>query len=208
MRQQGSFAEYRLPPGRHGLAREQVAENQRWRLLGAAAEVVAERGFLHTRAPDVAACASVSRSTFYTHFDDLTECLLAAYEMTADCVRQLIANACEAEEGRDARLRAAIDAVLQFFAAEPSLACMFGSELAAGVPEIAAARARLVDQLGQLLAAEDGARGSGSAAPSPNTEKHLVAGALSIVSTRISEGDTETLTGLGAGLAEVMGAFE
>jgi AcrR family transcriptional regulator len=202
--QQGSFADFRLPPGRHRLSQEQVAENQRWRLLGAAGEVVAERGFLHTKAPDIARCAGVSRSTFYSHFDGLSNCLLAAYEMAADCVLELIADTCGHGGGRDSRLRAAVDAVLRFFTAEPSLACLFGSELAAGIPEVASARASLTERLSQLLVASDGDSKDGSVARPFGMERHLVAGALSLVSDRISEGEVEALPSLSAELAEVL----
>jgi hypothetical protein len=48
-----AFAAYRLPSGRHHIPPELVAENQRWRLLGAAAEVLAERGYAHTKTADI-----------------------------------------------------------------------------------------------------------------------------------------------------------
>jgi len=200
----GSFADFRLPPGRHRLSQEQVAANQRWRLLGAAAEVVAEQGYLHTKASDVSRCAGVSRTTFYKYFDDLPLCLLAAYEMTVDCVRELIAAACESEGEWEARLRLAVDSVLEFFVAEPTLACLFGSQPAAGVPQIAIARANLIDRLCPLLASGRTARENGADQLPASAEKHLIAGALSVVSDRIADGDVERLPSLAPALVEIL----
>ena len=55
-----AFQEFRLPPGRHGIAPEAVAQNQRWRLLGAAAEVLAEQGHVNTTSTRVSKRAGVS----------------------------------------------------------------------------------------------------------------------------------------------------
>ena len=49
-----SFRDHRLPPGRHGLSREEVVESQRWRLLGAVAEELAESGHVRTTSTRVA----------------------------------------------------------------------------------------------------------------------------------------------------------
>src|SRR6187551_64047 len=78
-RQRRSFAEFRLPPGRHGIPADEVAANQRWRLLGAAAEVLAEQGHVNTTSTQVSKHAGVSPATFYQHFDNISDCLVAAY---------------------------------------------------------------------------------------------------------------------------------
>jgi len=93
-----SFAEFRLPPGRHGIPPDQVAENQRWRLLGAAAEVLAEQGHVNTNSTRVSKAAGVSPATFYQHFDNIGACLLAAYEAATDCVMEIVSEACREEQ--------------------------------------------------------------------------------------------------------------
>ena len=77
----------RLPPGRHGLPREFVAENQRERLLNGVVEAVAEHGYNATTIGAITAAAKISRRTFYEHFRDKEGCFLAAYEMIDDHVR-------------------------------------------------------------------------------------------------------------------------
>ncbi len=181
------FAAFRLPRGRHNIPPEQVVESQRWRLLGATAEVLAERGYAQTRVADVAARAGVSRGTFYELFEDLPACLLAAYEMAADCVCDLADSACESGGGCEVSLRAALEEILRFLAEEPSLAHLLGAEAAVGVPAIAAARERFVDRLTGM-----------------EVERRPVEGALALVSDWVAGGKTDRLPELAPQLAELI----
>jgi AcrR family transcriptional regulator len=178
---------FQLPRGRHGIPPEQVAESQRWRLLGAAAEVLAERGYARTRVADIAAKAGVSRGTLYEHFDDLPACLLAAYEMAADCVCDLAASARGAEREWGACLRAALEEIMGFLTEEPALAHLFSTEVAVGVPAIAAARERLIERLVEMGA-----------------ERRSLEGALALVSWRVSAGDAALLPELAPQLARLI----
>jgi len=178
---------FRLPRGRHGIPPEQVAESQRWRLLGAVAEVLAERGYARVRVSDVAARAGVSRGTFYEFFEDLPACLLAAYEMVAECVCDLGASACGAEGEWEGRLRVALEEILRFLAEEPALAQLLSAEVTAGVPAVAAARERLLDRL-----TETGA------------ERHSLEGAFALALARIASGEAVDLPGLAPQLAELI----
>ena len=201
-----SFAAYRLPAGRHGIAPELVAENQRWRLLGAAAEVLAERGYAHTKTADIASRAGVSRSTFYEHFDDLAACLLAAYEMAADCLCDLVSGACEGERAQDwpARLRAAIEEALAFLASEPALAHLLGPAAPAGDLAIAAARDRLINRLAWPLRSGRKLRAEAASALPPDTERRLAAAALGLISDRVAAGEAARLPALVPELAALL----
>src|SRR2546428_6728494 len=72
-----------LPRGRHKLAPDDVRASQRERLVRAMLETVAERGYEGTTVPDVVARARVSRNAFYEHFDDKTDCFIAACDEAA-----------------------------------------------------------------------------------------------------------------------------
>lgn len=61
-----------LPPGRHGLPKEFIAENQRTRLVSGFLQAVRERGYCATTIADICRRASISRRTFYEHFDGKT----------------------------------------------------------------------------------------------------------------------------------------
>src|ERR1700739_1664107 len=72
-----------LPRGPHGLTPSEVARSQRERLLAAMTDAVAELGYTATPVSEVIERAGVSRKTFYVHFRDRRDCLVAAYEQAA-----------------------------------------------------------------------------------------------------------------------------
>jgi AcrR family transcriptional regulator len=63
---------------RHGPTRD--------RLLVAAREAFAERGFASTRVADIVALAGTSHGTFYTYFDDKRDALLALTQQAASAI--------------------------------------------------------------------------------------------------------------------------
>ena len=72
-----------LPHGPHELSREQVAESQRTRLIAALTELMAAHGYHGVRLAELVTRAGVSKATFYEHFRDKEQCMLAAYEQYA-----------------------------------------------------------------------------------------------------------------------------
>lgn len=73
-----------LPRGPHELTREQVAASQRGRLMAAFAELMASGGYASVNIAELVALAGVSRATFYQHFAEKEQCMLAAYEQYAE----------------------------------------------------------------------------------------------------------------------------
>lgn len=69
-----------LRPGRHQLSREEVATNQRDRILRALESVMSEKGYLDTSVADVIKVAGVSRQTFYEQFSCKRDCFVASFE--------------------------------------------------------------------------------------------------------------------------------
>ncbi|MET8160663.1 helix-turn-helix domain-containing protein [Sphaerisporangium sp. NPDC005289] len=76
-----------------------TAAETRERLLLAAAEVFAERGYDGTRVADIAAAAGVSNGALYAHFGSKAELLVAALRAHG---RQMLASLLAAEPGRSA----------------------------------------------------------------------------------------------------------
>jgi AcrR family transcriptional regulator len=74
-----------------------AAAETRERLLDAAADVFAERGYDGTRVADIAAAAGVSNGALYAHFDSKAELLVAALRTHG---RQLLAELFAAEPDR------------------------------------------------------------------------------------------------------------
>ncbi len=171
-----------------------MAENQRWRLLGAVAEVLAERGYVHTTSTRVCRAAGVSPATFYGHFDNVGECLTAAHEAAVGCVLEIVSEACAEERiGWLQRLGVAIAQTLRFLAVEPATAHLLGVEAPAGEPDVAATRRQAIERLAGLLAAGRSLRPEGAPELPAGTERHLVSGAVAIYCERVAAGETERL---------------
>jgi len=186
---------------------EQVAENQRWRLLGAAAEVLADDGHVSTTSTRVSKRAGVSPATFYRHFDNVGDCLSAAYDAASDCVLGIVSEACEEEQIEwRRRLGVAVASILRFLAVDPATAHLLGPEAAAGEAAVARARRGLIERLGGKLGAGRALRQAGAAEPPAGIERLLVAGAFAICSERIAAGEADRLPELAPALTEMLSA--
>jgi AcrR family transcriptional regulator len=99
-----------------------VARSQRDRLLDAAVDVVAEKGYGATTVADLTKEAGVSRTTFYELFEDKEDCFLAAYDAAADVLARRVAAAFETQEAWPDRVRAGLIVLLESLAGEPQIA--------------------------------------------------------------------------------------
>jgi AcrR family transcriptional regulator len=113
----------RLPPGRHGLPREFVVQNQRDRLAAGILAAVNEHGYHETTISQIASAAGVSRRTFYSYFSSKEECFIDTYDQIVAHLRQAGAEAAAANEGQwPEKVAARFAATLETFAANPQLA--------------------------------------------------------------------------------------
>lgn len=133
-----------LPKGRHGLSREEVAASQRTRLLRATAALGTERGFAALTLSDIVRRARVARSTFYEHFADKEQCILAAYDYAADRVlEQVLAIGPVPVGGSTSPVHAYVAKLLDLCIAEPGLVQLVAVDAAALGPA-AAERQRMI----------------------------------------------------------------
>lgn len=112
----------RLPPGRHGLPRDFVAENQRERLLNGVVEAVAEHGYNETTIGEITSAAKISRRTFYEYFSSKEECFLAAYEMIDAHIHGAMLAAGDPAEPWPEQVRARLAVLLDTLARDPAVA--------------------------------------------------------------------------------------
>lgn len=80
-----------LPRGPQALPREEVAAHQRERLFAAMIDAVNDSGFVATTISDLVTKAGVSRRSFYEHFENKEECLLATYDSLIEALIARIA---------------------------------------------------------------------------------------------------------------------
>ena len=193
----------RLPPGRHGLPREFVTHNQRERLIAGIAEAVAENGYSGTTIAHITRAAAVSRRTFYEHFSSKDECFVAAYDAVMSELRERVTAAFEENDEWPRAIKAGIDAMLQFLAAEPNLArlCMVEA-LVAGPAVVERYDAAIQSFVPYFQEGREGRPPEVLSRLSPTTEEALVGGMVSLISRRIIAGRAEDLEELLPDLVE------
>jgi AcrR family transcriptional regulator len=138
----------RLPRGRHGLTREEVAEQQRARILAATVDVVAERGYPETRVVDIIQRAGVSRKTFYELFGDKEDCFLAAFDVAAGFLLKVSDDGYQANPKAPwaERIREGLSNFLETLAARPAAAKMCLVDVLAAGPKALARRDAVMRQ--------------------------------------------------------------
>lgn len=83
----------RLPAGRGKLSPEDVARHQKARLQGAMVEAVARHGYSDTTLGELVSLASVSKTTFYDHFQSKEDCFLSAFDEIVEELARRVATA-------------------------------------------------------------------------------------------------------------------
>jgi AcrR family transcriptional regulator len=198
---EGSGPLPRLPPGRHGLPREFVAENQRQRLAAGLIAAVATLGYNETTITDIAAASGLSRRTFYVYFKTKAACFADTYEIVASYLLAELAEAGEGERSWAARVRARLAALLGAFVANPDLASFtFAAPPAAG-GELSSRHDAFLDQLIDALV--EGAPKS-ARRPSTATRQGLAGGLSALVLERVEAGEGARLAKLLPDLVELV----
>ncbi len=144
-----------LPRGPQALPREQVAADQRERLFAALLEVVNERGFAGTTISGLVQRAGISRRSFYEHYENKEQCLLAAFDDSVErLARRMVAGLdphAEVREQIEGLLRGLFEATVE----RPQAARLVCVEVAAagpaGVERWANGAARLEQVIARLF---------------------------------------------------------
>jgi AcrR family transcriptional regulator len=108
----------RLPHGPHGMAREEVARNQRARLFGGMIQSIAEHGYRGTTVANVIALAGVSRRAFYELFSNKQACFVATYDIVVARSRKRVLEAWGRERGWANRMHASCKVFLEDIACD------------------------------------------------------------------------------------------
>jgi AcrR family transcriptional regulator len=190
----------RLPPGRHGLPREFVVENQRQRIAAGMIQVVAERGYHETSVSQIAAASGVSRRTFYGYFKSKEDCFFDTYEMVADFLLSRMEEAAVAERGWPAAVRAKLRAMLEVYSANPDLVRFSLIAPNAAGPPLAD---RYRDFLERLLSDLGKRRPRNSRRPGDAAEHGLVGGLAALIVDKVEAGEGERLPDLLPDLTEL-----
>jgi AcrR family transcriptional regulator len=185
----------RLSPGRSGLAREQVSDIQRARMLAAMVEEVAERSAGNVTVAHVVGRSGVSRRTFYELFSGREDCFLAAFDDGIARIANEVVPAYEQPGRWRERMRAGLTALLEFLDYEPGMGRLVIVETLGAGPKALERRSRV---LAQVITAVDAGRSEGKTAnaPPPLTAEGVVGGVLSVLHTRLLEGKRGSMLSL------------
>jgi AcrR family transcriptional regulator len=195
----GGRDSHQLPPGRHGLPRSFVIQNQRERILAAVADVTSTASYAKMSVEDIIVAAGISRRTFYEHFKNKHSAFLAAYDEASSRLLAAVQLAYEPRRAFGERLCAGIEAFLMLLAADPAFARMCIVEVMAAGPEAIQRRNESMRAFGAMI--EQNARelltlGS----PSPLTAETVVGGIYDVIYNRIQQGLVQALPDLTADL--------
>jgi AcrR family transcriptional regulator len=181
-----------LPAGRHGFTREQVAHNQRERLIAGLATAVAEHGYNAVTITHITGEAKVSRRVFYANFEAKEECFLAAFEVVVDHIGELGAEAVAPIPDWPHRAIAATRAVLAFLAAEPDLARLCLVESQGAGPAVATRFRDAVHKAVPFLELGRRERPRGRELPD-STEESVLGALVSLLTRKVAAGGAEQL---------------
>ncbi|HWP33535.1 MAG TPA: TetR/AcrR family transcriptional regulator [Solirubrobacterales bacterium] len=193
---------FRLPRGRHGIPSNIVLEHQRLRLIAAMAEALAEQGYATVTTTHVSGRAGVSSATFYKHFGNLWDCVLAAYVWSADRLCEEIESAVEARGADADPLSTGIAAALTFLAAQPAIAQLLGAQPPLEASAVIAARRILISRLAAMLRRAPGRRAPGE--QPAGLDERLIDATLAFLYSRVRAGEAKRLPELAPELVAIL----
>src|SRR5919199_2838225 len=189
-----------VPRGRHAPPLEERLSVQRRRLFQAAASVFARVGYADASAEAIAREAGMSKATFYEHFANKEECILALFDRAATLVLSAMAEAARGA-GSDPRerLRAGTRAFLEMLAEYPDAAQTLLVEVMAAGERGAERRDRVMAAFAAVIDAENAAavsRNGGMARLAPDDAFAIVGAVVELASRQLRLGVPEDIRDL------------
>ena len=155
----------KLPRGPHRLSDEEVAADQRRRLIEAMIALAGQQGYAAATVAHIIAKAQVSRKTFYQHFVDRKDLLLSAFDMATAASIQEMELAAQRTGGPVRQLEALMGRLARLARESPGTIAMAAIEVAAIDPEGVERRELSMGAFGQLIDECLGADGQRTALP-------------------------------------------
>ena len=182
-----------VPRGRHAPPLEVRVGLQRRRLLRAAASVFARGGYAEASAEGISREAGMSKATFYEHFANKEECIIALFEAAAAGVRDVVDRAADAVGGEDAiaRQRAGIHAFLVVMQQYPDQARTLLVEIIGAGPRAAERRDAVLEGFARRIDQQNAAAHERYGAPrfaTPDDAFALVGAIVELASRQLRHG--------------------
>jgi AcrR family transcriptional regulator len=178
----------RKPAGKERVPKEVMAEHQRDRVLTAAVEVFAKRGYPGTTVDHIVSAAKIGVGNFYNLFGGKEECFLQAYDRVVDSARSQIVESVPADAEWPVQAREALRSLLEAIAADPLRARLALVEVQTAGPEALKRHEGTIEATIPLL--ERGREASPVAAELPKRLEEAIAGGLAwFLQQRVVVGD-------------------
>jgi AcrR family transcriptional regulator len=181
------------PRGRHAPPLEVRQDRQRRRLFAAAAVVFARAGFADATAEAIAREAGMSKATFYEHFDNKEDCIVALFDAAVIVLLEAMRTAGEANADADpvTRVNATSRAFLQALADFPDEAQTLLVEIVGAGPRAMARRDAALDEVAGYIDEvnrRDAERGAAPRFASPDDAFAIVGAVVELASRQIRTG--------------------
>jgi AcrR family transcriptional regulator len=182
--------------GRHAPPPEVRLPLQRQRLVRAAAAEFAQLGYAGASSESISRRAGMSKATFYEHFANKEECIIALFDDAARVIAQAMAQAASDAGRGDAaqRMKAGTRAFLTTLAEHPEYAQTLLVEIIGAGPRAARRRDQIIQAFADTLDAENAAaarRGLIARFASPYDAFAIVGAITELVSRQVRLGQPE-----------------
>jgi AcrR family transcriptional regulator len=189
------------PRGRHAPPLEVRQDRQRRRLYAAAGAVFARIGYADATAEAIAREAGMSKATFYEHFDNKEDCIIALHDDATAAVLEAMRRTGNDYSGVDAtgRVRAVIHTFLEVLAAFPDEAQTLLVEIIGAGPRAMERRDRVLAEYASYVDEvnrEDAARGSAPRFASAHDSFAIVGAVVELASRQIRTGEPDDIRDL------------
>jgi AcrR family transcriptional regulator len=203
------------PParGRHAPPPEVRIPLQRERLFRAAAQEFAERGYAAASSESISRRAGMSKATFYEHFANKEECIIALFDRAAQVVAESMAQAAsEAGPGNaSARMRAGTRAFLKALSEHHDYAQTLLVEIIGAGPVAAARRDQIMQAFAEIIDRENASavrRGGSSVRFASRLDAFAIVGAISeLVSRQVRLGEPKDVFELAPVIDRLIGGL-
>jgi AcrR family transcriptional regulator len=183
--------------------RSRAGLTQRERIIRAAAQAVVKDGYAALRTSAISAAAGVSNQTFYECFKGKDDAFLAAFEVVAGELLQVVGDAFLAAGDRPAAIGAGVRAMTDYFAEHELFARLAFFELTAA-GGVALDRAdRVLDDFGALLEPQVLPTGLEKPLP-PEVLPAITSGVWAAIQHEIVRGRRESLSKLAPEIARIV----
>ena len=169
-----------------------AATGYRRRLLDGLAQCIRGRGYPETTVADIVRAARTSRRTFYAHFADRQECLVALMHEVNQGTIARIAAAVDPAAAWDTQARQAVEGWVAAVQADPPITLSWIRDVPALGPgrarQFQRATMRAFVELIQQLTDTPHLRAAGVRAPSEQTATILLGGLRELIATTVEDG--------------------